>query len=503
MRRLARCAPLAPRWRHVWFLLTLGATFLHPASAPVVLLDLGWTLRSGDWMVHQGQLLTIDPFTSAPAVANQVNVQWLAQLVTYGLYTLGGLPLVITANALVVTLAYGLVLAASVSASGHPRLACLAVAAGYAVGITNLTPRPQTLAYVLFALFLLVLLRAGKGGPGRSLWLLPPAMAVWANVHGSFFLGWLLLGCAACGAAIEGRSLRPARPFVLTLLGCLGAACLTPYGPGSLSYLVTIVGNPIIRGLALEWGPTSVSRPEGLLFFASVIALAVVVVRAPTRLRPTEALLLLVFGCLGLTAVRSVVWWGMAAAPVAARLLATLRRPAVEPTRERPALNLAVMGLASGLVVASLPWAKQANPLVPAAHREVVVQEVPQDLVHFLQAHTYEGRMLTRVGWGGYFDWTLWPAHRPFLDGRFELHPPEVWLDYLAMMFPRADWQALTDRYGVGYMVLSKQDEAGLIDAARATPIWRVDYEDNHAVVFVRSVASQQLVVHSQGSTED
>ena len=478
--------PAALRMRHVWLVLTLVATFLHPASAPVVLLDLGWTLSSGAWMVRHAQLLTADPFTSAPAVANQVNIQWLAQLAIYGVYALGDLSAVVVTNALAVVLAYGLVLAASVSASRQPRVACLTVAAGYALGYTNLTPRPQTLAYPLFALFLLSVLHAGQGGSRRGLWLLPPAMAVWANVHGSFFLGWLLIGCAGCGAAIEARSVRAARPFALALLGCLIAACLTPYGPGSLAYLVTIAENPIIRGLALEWGPTSVGHTEGLLFFSSVIALVALALTAPTRLRPTEALLLLVFGCLGLTAVRSVVWWGMTAAPVAARLLGSLLRPRVQVAQERPALNLAILALLSGLALASLPWAKQVNPLLPIAQRAVVVQEVPLDLLRFLQTHTYDGRMLTHAGWGGYFDWTVWPAHRPFLDGRFELHPSAVWRDYLAMTAPRADWQALTDRYGIGYMVLWKRAEGDLIETARRAPGWRIDYEDPEAVVLVR-----------------
>src|SRR5439155_25750048 len=32
---------------------------------------------------------------------------------------------------------------------------------------------------------------------GRWLWLLPPAMALWANVHGGFLIGFLLIGAYA------------------------------------------------------------------------------------------------------------------------------------------------------------------------------------------------------------------------------------------------------------------------------------------------------------------
>ena len=467
------------RLQHAWVLLTLVATFFGPASAPILMLDLGWTLRSGAWMAENGRLLTSDPFTSAPGVTNPVNAQWLAQLVYYGLYRLGDLPLVIAGNAAMVSLAYGLVLAACVVVtSGRVRLACAALVPAYVLGFTNLAPRPQTLAYPLFGLFVLVLTRR------KGVWLLPPAMAVWANLHGSFFLGLLLLGCAAAGAAIERRD---PRPYVLALTGCLVAACATPYGPGSLLYLVNIASNPVVRDFVVEWAPTSINSLEGQLFFASVLGLLALVLRARTRLQATEALLLVVFGCLAVSAVRSVVWWGMVSAPIFARLAASLVPESDAAPRERPALNVALLGVLCLLLVISLPWVKQANPLLPESKRSLVIQEVPLDLLGFLERHTYDGLMLTHQGWGGYFDWMLWPTHKPFLDGRFELHPRAVWLDYLAMTFPRADWRDLLDRYGIGYMVLWKNAENGLIEAARWDAGWRIDYEDDAAVVFVRN----------------
>ena len=40
-------------------------------------------------------------------------------------------------------------LAAAVTASGHLRLSCVAVWLAYVLGASNLSPRPQTLAYPL------------------------------------------------------------------------------------------------------------------------------------------------------------------------------------------------------------------------------------------------------------------------------------------------------------------------------------------------------------------
>ena len=93
----------APSIRHVWIGLTVAAAFIGPASSPIGLPDLYWTLLTGAWMVANGRLLESDPFTSAPHVAGPVlNVQWLADLIFNGFDVLGGLPMVITGTAVVV-----------------------------------------------------------------------------------------------------------------------------------------------------------------------------------------------------------------------------------------------------------------------------------------------------------------------------------------------------------------------------------------------------------------
>jgi hypothetical protein len=98
--------------------------------------------------------------------------------------------------------------------------------------------------------------------------------------------------------------------------------------------------------------------------------------------------------------------------------------------------------------------------------------------------------MFNNQGWGGYLEWAAWPRHQVFLDGRIELHPPQVWFDYLDVVFPSARWRALLEQYDVTYLVLSKVEQKDLIDDLHSDPAWRLDYEDDQAVVFSRASAS-------------
>ncbi len=469
--------------------MTLIAAFIGPASTPIGVPDGMWSLLRGRWMVSHAALLNDDPFTSAPHLPGvAINVQWLADLLLHAVEVVGGPELVITMTALIVAVTYALVLAATYTASHYLRLSCVAVWCAYALGATNLSPRPQTLSYLLFAMFLLAVVRVEWRADTRLLWLLPLASAVWANVHGSFFLGLLLLGCAAVGRVVESRRVAAARPYLLTLLACLVASQLNPYGPNALVYVATLSSNPVVRDYITEWAPTTLGRPEGWLYFGSVALLLGLLLRTRLRLNAVEIVCLLVFGVLAWSSVRVLVWWGMLIAPTLARLLGSAL-PSPRPRgRDRPLLNLLVISAAIVVAAFSLPWSKSALPILPPDKRGVFGRDAPVAVGEYLKTHDPPptGRMFNHQAWGGYLEWATWPKHQVFVDGRIELHPTDVWLDYLRITFPSASWRRLFEAYDISYAVLNRTEEADLVADLRADPAWRVDYEDDQAVVLTR-----------------
>jgi hypothetical protein len=484
-----------PNIRHVWVVLTVVAAFIGPASTPVGIPDVLWSLLRGGWMASHGTLLDSDPFTSAPHVAGPlVNVQWLADLFFHGLDALGGLPLVITGTAIVVALTYALLLAATVSASGHLRLSCIAVWLVYVPAASNLSPRPQTLSYPFFALFILAVARAEWRKDTRLLWLLPPATAVWVNVHGSFFTGFVLLGCAALGRIVSARRVDPARPYLLALGTCVLASMLNPYGPGALVYVASISDNPIIRDYVTEWAPTTVSWHEGIFFFVSIVGLGALMLKSRLRLTAVEVLVLLVFGGLAWSSVRVIVWWSLLIAPILARLLGSVvpNRVVMPSGRDRPLVNGLIIAGIFVMAAFSLPWTKTAIPILPESKRPLFGADTPVGIGDYLRTHAPPptGNMLNSQGWGGYLEWAAWPGHRVFLDGRIELHPPQVWYDYLQITFPTTRWRALLDQYNISYLVLNTVDQADLVADLRVDAGWHLDYEDDQGVVFTRVLSS-------------
>ena len=74
-----------------------------------------------------------------------------------------------------------------------------------------------------------------------------------------------------------------------------------------------------------------------------------------------------------------------------------------------------------------------------------------------------------------------------FVDNRFELHPAEVWREYTAISTGHVSWERRLDAHGITRLALSRATQAGLIAAVRESPRWRLAYEDDQALVFVRT----------------
>lgn len=484
----------------IWALLAIELPFVFVASNPVIGDDIWWLLKYGELMLERRELVGQDPFTFTPLAPQAVNAPWLAEIMVYAVYALGGAALLVFFFALATGAAFGLVFATTWERTRSVRLAALVNVAAFGLVASNLSARAQTLAFALFALSAYALAAAPRSG--RWLFAVPVAELVWVNIHGSYPLGLVLASCFMAGAAWEQLSAptevgsRLTRRYALTLSATALALLVNPHGLAALSYVQQIGANPIIRALISEWRPPTPNDSLGLGLFCSLGLVAAVLYRSPRTIGARDVLLLGVFGLLALQAVRNVAWWALIAAPIAAQHLAALPewRTLGERLRALDARTTAtnsrapawIAGCLLGLVLfVSLPWIKVANPLLPADKRSLLDASLPFGAVDFVKALP-DGRVYNYQLWGGYLLWELWPRHRVYGDGRIEIHPPKVWDDYLKLRHGHAEWQRLLDDYHVDYLFLHREQQHELVALAELDAEWRVLYRDGAAVVFGR-----------------
>jgi hypothetical protein len=121
-------------------------------------------------------------------------------------------------------------------------------------------------------------------------------------------------------------------------------------------------------------------------------------------------------------------------------------------------------------------------PWVPPAY---LSPNTPVEAVDFLCDLPETGRVFHTEVYGSYMIWAC-PGVPVFVDTRFELYPEEQWMDLLALLMARYDWQAILDRYGIDTLLLPRERLEQLIEAATAAPAWERVHEDDQAVILRR-----------------
>ncbi len=479
---------------HVWLATALILLALRPLLTPIRPHDFWWHMATGRLIVQTGAIPTVDQFSYTQAGQPFYNQGWLAQVLMYGLYQAGGLPLLLITQALVIVLAYGLLLRIVVLRTGRLRLGVGLVLLSMVVVFDNWLIRPQSYALPLFAAFLLILTEFRMGRANR-LWLLPLLMILWVNIHGTFVLGLILIGLTFVGELIQRRWPEQQSayrlPFVayhqLVIWGSLTALAvlLNPRGFSVIGYVRTLLSSSAVTTLVTEWAPPTPHTLGGALFFIFVLVCIVVLAAARKRPPVTDMLMFLPFLWLAFGGTRHIIWFDMVALPLVAVQLSTLLpEPFTRRSGGSSVLNGLLIGVLMLMLVAGLPWFKPA--LFPPALGALLSSDTPVAAVEALKSDPARPQRLFHTeGYGSYLIWAV-PEQPVFVDPRIELYPYEQWADYIKLGQGN-DVNALLEKYAIDGLLLSKETQKPLINAVRGDAAWTLRYEDDEAAYFVKA----------------
>jgi hypothetical protein len=152
--------------------------------------DTYWHLRAGDWMLSEGSLLKVDPFSLTRLGSEWIYPGWLAQISLTAAYRWMGFPGLNLLTALVVTTTFAFVWK---TMREGPLLRAFVLLFAATVSAVYWSARPHIFTFLLTAITLWALAKFRRKG-FRAIWMIPVLTAVWANVHGGFVIPILLIG---------------------------------------------------------------------------------------------------------------------------------------------------------------------------------------------------------------------------------------------------------------------------------------------------------------------
>ena len=165
--------------------------------------DMWWHLSAGQVMWQSKTILLTDTFSYTRFGHPWVNAFWISEIVFYLAYKLGGY--------FSLTLLVALIGAATFyflyrRMEGNKFVNAFIIILATLTAAPIWSPRPQIFSFFILALLDGWLNQLQKNNNQRSLWILILVFAVWANIHGGWIWGFLLLAAYVVGIALNNLS---------------------------------------------------------------------------------------------------------------------------------------------------------------------------------------------------------------------------------------------------------------------------------------------------------
>jgi len=506
-----RCAD----WLTVVSFLLLGAAL---CVFDVESVDFGWHLETGQLIGRTGQIPTHDPYSYIAEGSRWIDSHWLFQLVVYRVYEASGIAGVVWLRALVVAATFGVLLFAGRRRAPLPVIVAVGTLALFA-SYGRFVVRPELFSI----LFLAVFLRLSEELPARprlALVAVPLCQAVWANMHGLYVLGILLLALFLMGDALQWFAARRMPRFfsgcadgprirrraLLVLLAGL-ASLLNANGLDGILYPLTLFGE--LRGAAdhLDLGglgelrsplappmwDRSLPHPVAAYRILAVLSTVLLLVRfRDVRLR--DVLPFLAFLYLSVLANRNIPLFAVVAAPMAIRnagaVLDAGRSGRRTTARHQRVVCRATAAATLALAAAGWSAAASGHLYERVGWRRTFgagwSEDFPGTIVGRLAA--VEGNFFNSPDLGGYLIWRLYPEKQVAIDGRWEVYGHRLPGVLRAFRDPEV-FADLAERHDVSAVVLSRTGSLSRVMGGwlRASPGWRLTARARNGLVFERT----------------
>lgn len=433
-----------------------------------------WHLQTGNWILDHG-IPHRDPYSFTAEGSRWVAQSWLAEAI-YGVLDRAVGPfgirlLVGVTGALVAALLFRLVLRLCRDHLIAVALTLAAVGASF----TLWSERPLFLALLAFV-GLLWIVEVPDGPLGRrAIVAVPAVMWLWANVHGTYTLGFVYLGLHFAGRWLEGAP--PWRDRERTLAEAAGIALVAtfvnPYGPGLLLFPFKLLGRGEILRQVTEWRTPDLGTVQGIMLAVWTIVFAGCLLAGRRRPLRRDLLVTVPFLLLAVWAMRNIALAPLVGVAAAARAVA----PQTLRPDERTALNQVV---AMGLLVLTAVWGAQAG-----RQPHFDFDRYPVAALRFVAENgLLAKRLMTTDQWAGYVILEYWPEQRVFADDRFDMYPVDVLRDLFRFSDADPSWPDILDRRQIDVVVWPRN--APVVGLLAADGRWERRYDDDLAAVFTR-----------------
>ena len=436
--------------------------------------DTYWHIGAGRWISDHYLVPTADPFSFTARSRAWTAHEWLSEIIMASAFAAGswgGVQLLFACPVAATLLLVGLELKRFM----RPLRAAAAMVFLFIFLEPSLLPRPHVLAWPLVAVWTLVLVHA------RERHKAPPLAAallvlVWANLHGSFVFGLVMVPFFGLEALLrETNSRAVVWGWGAFFIASLAATLVNPSGVQALLFAFQVSAMKTLP-LISEWRPSSLSK-DPLFFAMTALGVLLLLIRRPKISVPRLLLIALLF-YLALTHARHQALFGLVSLLLVAGALARgTEGGAANREGERAAVRQPAIAAVCAFVILVLSVARLSLAI---PHKDTPVY--PGRAIASVPPQLRAEPVLNAYDFGGAL---ILDGIAPFIDGRADMYGDDFVAD--AHAIERGDarrFDAAVKRWNIRWTILHPSE--GLVTVLDHDPSWRRAYADQYAVIHVR-----------------
>lgn len=492
----------------VFFSLTYGAL----GRALLGDADIGWHIRNGENILSTRMVPHVDSFSASMAGKSWFAWEWLYDAAIAFIHNAAGLNGVVAFSALAIALSFALVFRLSLKKGASVGITVVFLVLCILASSIHFLARPHVVGWLLTVVWFWILegshrstLAEGRADPTAI--LLPVLMIAWVNLHGSFVMGFLLLGIYFLADVLtayrtSNEQLRASALVHARLMGAVSVmsaltSLLNPFGYKLHVHVYQYLSSPFLMRHIEEFRSPDFRhlQAQSFLLLLALTATGVVLVKAQVSWPEWLVIAFCVFT--GFWATRNLPTSSMLLTIVVAPLLSRARQGKTVPGWQRFALSqqrfktiethlrghLWPLVLVVATSAVCLNHGKIFGRQVLDAHFNA--ERFPVHAVDFLIDHGNREPIFSLDSYGGYLIYRLYPNVKVFIDDRHDFYGEAYLTKYLKVVHVEPGWQTVLDEAHANVVLVPTKSR--ISDALGQNAEWKTQFSDATATVFQRS----------------
>jgi hypothetical protein len=467
--------------------------------------DTGYHIRAGEYIIKNLTVPHHDIFSHISPPIPWTAHEWLSEVIYALIHKVSGLSGIVVFTAVLIALAYAVLFKFLKSSGISTLVAALVVSLATGVSTIHWLARPHIFSLFLTLIWYIVL-DTYQYKKKNYLYLLPPLMLLWVNLHGGFLAGFILLGVYITGNILraifipEERHDAPKRFKMLFLFSilCLIASLINPRGYEILFFPFKLTGNKFIMDHVNEF--LSPNFHYDLRYEYMLLLMIVVFGISILRLNIIETMLVLLFTHMSLYSARYIPLYAIILSPIIGKRIDDI----IESVRDRNLIKrfLAfsdrtgntdsmtrwhIWSVLSIVVVVFLLFTGTLEYGFDKKTR-------PFDAIQFMKKEKIPGNMFDNDEFGDYIIYTAWPEYKVFIDGRSDMYGTKIMKEYFKVIGIKTGWEEVFKKYNITWVIY--QPDSVLSNFLLERNDWKLIYADKVADIFVKNIPENQSLIN-------